>query len=68
MSKDKHNKKRYKDLDKQTKFHSNELKKIGRDKTKILKEDGYMEKSHLMLWVLILVIIAVAVLWFFFVR
>ena len=38
------------------------------EKSKILKEDGYMEKSHTMIWVFVLVVIAVAVLWFFFMR
>jgi carbohydrate-binding DOMON domain-containing protein len=59
------NKRYYKDLDKKSSHHTGQLNRINREKSNILKADGYKDSPHWWVWVLVFVAIAVAILWYF---
>jgi len=61
------NKGRMRDLRRKSKYHNTELKRLHKQESKILKDEGYEERSHVLIWLLIIVAIIVAVVWFLFV-
>ncbi|MFT4303529.1 MAG: hypothetical protein ACMXYG_03120 [Candidatus Woesearchaeota archaeon] len=62
------NKAKVRDLRRKSKHHDSELRKINREESKIMKEEGYEEKSHTIIWLLAIVAIIVAIVWFFIYR
>lgn len=68
MAKDTASKANMRSLRRKSKYHNVELKKLHNQESKILKNEGYEERSHVLIWLLIIVAIVVAVVWFLFVR
>lgn len=62
-----HNKRYFKDLDKKSKYHDSELKKLNKDKTKILTKEGFKDKPHIFIWILVIIAIVIAVIWYLFI-
>jgi len=67
MAKDTANKAGVRNLRRKSKYHNAELKKLHKQESKILKNEGYEERSHVLIWLLIIVAIIVAVVWFLFI-
>ena len=59
------NKRYYRDLDRKTKYHNREIKGLNKRKSRILEKEGYKEKSHGWIWLLVIIAILVAVAWYF---
>ncbi|MCB9359078.1 hypothetical protein H6503_04055 [Candidatus Woesearchaeota archaeon] len=68
MRKDTANKAKVRELRKKSRYHDAELRKIGKEESKIMKKEGFEEKSHVFIWLLAIIAIIVAVVWFFLVR
>jgi hypothetical protein len=66
--KSKESKKRMMELRKKSKYHSSELNKLSKNESKILQNEGFEHKSNILLWALIIITIAVAVVWFILFR
>ncbi len=65
MAEKSENRGKMRNLRKKSKYHDNELKKLHKDESKILKTEGFEERSHVLIWLFIIVAIIVAVVWFF---
>jgi uncharacterized membrane protein len=56
------------ELRRKSKYHNNELQKLNKNESKILKDEGFEHKSNKLIWLLVIITIIVAVVWFILFR
>ncbi len=58
------NKSKVKNLRKRSRYHNTELQKLHKQESGILKTEGYEERSHMLMWLLVIIAIVVSIVWF----